>query len=238
MKTIKPLKNMVFIIFWLVSILLGTSHATTQCQAVKENPAMKQSMIIHNYFASFSSNNPIKNRKTAPFQRATFTTENLECISTGQWPDHSRSPCEVDPEGKAGLRKIVVTNCAKDESQDITCDWEDNEWLHAYMKRVNIIDSKILCDYEDNDKTKAYIPGSCKWVYKASFKPYEADLSPLENILIYTLITCIFILMCTCCLCENNNGSNRDILLHTLVLNSLINSDSSKGGGGGTTSFG
>ena len=191
-------------------------------------------------FASFSQTNPIKNRKTAPFQRGTFTTEKLECISTGQWPDHSRSPCEIDSMGKAGLRKIVVTNCAKDESQDITCDWQDNEWLYAYMKRVNIIDSKIMCDYEDNDKTKAHIPESCKWVYKASFKPYEADLSPLENVLIYTIIVCLFILMCVCCLTTDRDGGNQDFLLHALVLNSLINSNSSNNsnGGGGTTSFG
>jgi len=133
-------------------------------------------------------------------KRGTFNSNQLECINTGNYPAHSRAPCDIGLNRKAGLNKVMVTNCEKSFDGSHECDWRDDDWKEEHQKRVNI-NAKVVCDY---DKTEDIVPGSCNFVYNAEFKRGQEDMHPITIFIIILLVLFLFIM--TNCGNDSYNG--------------------------------
>ncbi len=115
-----------------------------------------------------------------------FTPENenkrLECVSVGEWPSHSRAPCDIDDEGFGGMKHALIHNCQNSmDGNDIICQskiiWDSN-----YINKFVIHNESLVCNCEDHKN-----PTNCKWVVRIEFKFLQRDRTMFENSLLILL---------------------------------------------------
>ena len=119
-----------------------------------------------------------------------FTPENqnmrLECVSVGEWPSHSRAPCDIDDKGFGGMIHALIHNCQYSmDGNNMVCQSKIT-WDPIYINKFVIHNETLICNCEDHKS-----PTDCKWIVRIEFKLMQRDLTMLEKIFLITIIVII-----------------------------------------------
>jgi hypothetical protein len=103
----------------------------------------------------------------------------LECVSRGEWPTHSRAPCDIDDTGFGGIEKVVTNNCLSTANGlQVICQsrifWNNS----FYITRLQVVKETLKCSCNEENNIE-----DCKWTVDLVFKPYQHDFSTLGKLL-------------------------------------------------------
>ena len=129
------------------------------------------------------------------FPRHVFKRERGEiiCISSGKWPDHSRSPCDIGEKGFGGVDEIYLKECGlnlKDEGK-LICSIQPRLYDSSVRERLNFIDAKLSCECSEKENLHF---DTCKWKITVEFKEGQADWSTEASMFVSILGIMLFIL--------------------------------------------
>ena len=144
------------------------------------------SLWISTCLCDFQSHNCVWDSKEA--FNVKFDTQNIECISRGTWPQHSKAPCMIDEMGLGGFRDIYGSECRPmlNKQDKLMCKFNAEGWKTGVGSRLNMIKAHFPCFCDENGKNP-----ECKMIVEVEFNSGQHDYSISEYI--FSIIIAIII---------------------------------------------
>ena len=125
------------------------------------------------------------------FPSQTYKNHEIICVNHGEWPEHSRPPCEVGINPNADIKQVYAYNCHRSlKKNKLLCSTKVEVYHSSIKDRLEYVENKLVCSCDNKDQGKL-LSETCKWKIGVKFKPGGEDYSKIETFVVTIIVLAI-----------------------------------------------
>ena len=87
------------------------------------------------------------------FPSQTDKNNDIICVNHGEWPEHSRPPCDVGINPNADIKQVYAYNCHRSLKENkLFCSTKVEVYHPSIKNRLEYVENKLVCSCDNKDQ--------------------------------------------------------------------------------------